>query len=235
MTATVPRRPALLLAGTAALAVFAGCLHTAASERAERVDTRGYRLVPPRSLGGMPWSTGLLERYVGVVDCAGAPSDADCYQGQTEVLGIGISPSDANRIVPGAVGSGANYHPPGDEYVRYVAFRGLQGRVSDPEKALRRMIDSLHRGEQMPFPPASLRWDGPYRTVPLGPYDGAVMKCRQGEEVHVQAGRPERRTPNNRCVWADRSTVAVTEADLPVRKLAELTAELYRTARVKAK
>ncbi|CAL9279584.1 hypothetical protein [Streptomyces sp. SudanB25_2051] len=235
---TVRRRPAMLAAGTAALAVFAVCVHAAASERSERVDTRGYRLAPPRSVGGMPQKRSFGDTYVGVVDCEGQPSDADCHQAQTEVWGIGITPRDAHRIIAGATGTGADYRrgEPGAVGSRYLAFRGLQGPVPDPEAALRRMVLSISRDEQPVFGDYGVRWAGPFRPFPLSGYDRAVMECRQGEYRHTSVyDGSVTRIPRSLCVWADRGTVAATESNVSVRELAKLTAELHRTARVKGK
>ncbi|OEJ97608.1 hypothetical protein J116_027295 [Streptomyces thermolilacinus SPC6] len=225
----------MLAAGTAALAVFAGCTHVALSERAEPVGTRGYRLAPPKSVG--PFKAEYLygDTYVGVVDCAGAPSDADCYIGATEVGGIGIAPRDANRIIAGATGTGANYWGREPRMKgRYFFFRGLQGNVPHPEKALRAMLRSIHRKEQEPFRDTGVKWDGPARPVSFPGYEGAVMWCREGGELSkaVDSGTVTR-DPVARCVWADHSTVVATESDSSVTELVELTRELHRTARVR--
>lgn len=234
MTA-VRRRPAMLAAGTAALAVFAGCAHVAVSGKTEPVDTRGYRLAPPKSVG--PFKAEYLygDTYVGVIDCDDAPSDADCYIGATEGGGIGITPRDANRIIAGATGTGATYRGQEPEVKgRYFMFRGLQGNVPDPEKALRAMLRSLHRKEQQPFYDGGVKWDGPARPVPFPGYEGAVMWCRKGEEAYKDAtSGTVTRDPVARCVWADHSTVVATESDSSVTELVELTRELHRTARVR--
>ncbi|MEU2181500.1 hypothetical protein [Streptomyces thermolilacinus] len=232
MTA-VRRRPAMLAAGAAALAVFAGCAHVAVSGKTEPVDTRGYRLAPPKSVG--PFKAEYLygDTYVGVIDCDDAPSDADCYIGATEGGGIGITPRDANRIIAGATGTGADYwQREPDMKGRYFYFRGLQGNVPDPEKALRAMLRSIHRKEQEPFSDAGVKWDGPARPVRFPGYEGAVMWCRKGEKL-LKDGRTVTGDPVARCVWADHSTVVATQSDSSVTELVELTRELHRTARVR--
>ncbi|MDQ0938451.1 hypothetical protein [Streptomyces sp. V1I1] len=99
------RKTGLIVAGAAALAVLAGGVYTMTYPEA---DTRGYMLDPPRSVGEYVVLGNDLS-YVGIVDCAGEPSDADCFQGETEVKGTGITPRDAGRIVRNASGTGADY------------------------------------------------------------------------------------------------------------------------------
>lgn len=231
----VRRRPALLAVGVAALAVFAACLHTVLPVLTEDVGTRGYRLDPPRSVGAFQEERRFGDTYVGRVRCGGMPSDSDCELVQTEVGGIGITPSDARRIVVGASGTGADYEAgePGGEYSRYLVFRGLQGNVPDPDAALRAMFRSIDRGEQSPFRPSGEKWDGPPRPVRLDGYEGAVMRCRGGEDTYQDVHGTVITRPVAMCVWADHSTVAATALDTSVQELRRLTTELYRTARVK--
>ncbi|MFF4230238.1 hypothetical protein [Streptomyces sp. NPDC001820] len=229
-------RTALIAVGVGALLVLAGSGCTAFSEEA---DTRGYKLAPPRLVGEYKENRRFGNTYVGIVDCAGQPSDADCYAAKTEVWGIGVEPNDANRIVEKATGTGADYVL-GDvnaEGARYLVFRGLQGRIPDPDKAVARMFRSIEKSEQFPFSFSfsDTKWVGGPKTFDLEGFKGAVMKCRKSLHTvkNVYDGTVTR-TPHVVCVWADHSTVAATElrhATAP--ELADLTAELYRTSRVK--
>ncbi|MFC4609448.1 hypothetical protein ACFO9E_16715 [Streptomyces maoxianensis] len=225
---------ALIAVGVGAILVLAGSGCTAASEGA---DTRGYKLAPPRLVGEYKEHRRFGNTYVGIVDCAGQPSDADCYAAKTEVWGIGVEPKDANRIVEKATGTGADYVL-GDvdaEGARYLVFRGLQGRIPDPDKAVARMFRSIEKSEQLPFSFGHTKWVGGPKTFDLEGFKGAVMKCRKSLYTFkdVYDGTVTR-TPRVVCVWADHSTVAATElADASPSELADLTAELYRTSRVK--
>ncbi|WP_405999500.1 hypothetical protein [Streptomyces sp. NBC_00829] len=194
-------------------------------------DTRGYKLDPPRSVDDYVVLGNDLS-YVGIVDCAGEPSDADCVQGETEVKGTGITPRDADRIVRNASGTGAEYavggwRSNGTTGGKQLTFRGLWGEIHAPEKAVARFLRSAGKGEQIPF--HGIKWVGQEKEFDLDGYDGAVMTCR-----NAVYGNGENETPRAFCVWADHSTVAATEhSRISLPELAELTADLYRTSRVR--
>ncbi|GAA3377679.1 hypothetical protein GCM10020367_54290 [Streptomyces sannanensis] len=209
------------MAGVVALAALVGGCTTAGA------DTRGYKLAPPRSVGEYEKRSGDF-RYVGKIDCAGQPSDADCYQGATEVIGIGISPRDANRIVRNASGTGAYYRsgpPEGAADTKWLAFRGLQGDIPEPDQAVDRFFRSIAKREQVPFRGIKLV-RGTVEDFGIGGYDGAVMRCRKAKGTYNGA-------PEAVCVWADHSTVAAVNAPLSMSELADLTRQLYKTSRKK--
>ncbi|KUH39995.1 MULTISPECIES: hypothetical protein [Streptomyces] len=236
-SATAVRRPRVLtVAGAAALAVLAGfLLHTATSGEAE-ADTRGHRLAPPDRVGDYRAERVFRDTYVGRIRCSDQPSDTDCELYATEVRGIGITPGDADRIARGAVGSGALYRQgePDAKDASYMSFRGLQGRVADPGAAVGRMFRSLRANEHYSFRFGA--WDGPPRSFPLPGFEGAVMTCRRAVTVKETATDPAHRRTEEEvyCVWADHSTVAfVNRPGGSLTETADLTAELYRTARVR--
>ncbi|WP_228984027.1 hypothetical protein [Streptomyces sp. DH12] len=225
----------LLASGVAALAVLTGCLYSATSDDQPEADTRGHRLAPPDRVGDHRAERASRDTYVGRTSCAGQPSDADCALYATEVRGVGITPGDADRIVRGAVGGGALYRlgEPDAKDASYMSFRGLQGAVPDPRAAVKPMFRSLRAGQHHSFRLGA--WDGPPRSFPLDGFAGAVMTCRRTVTVvGTAADAAQRRDEEVYCVWADHSTVAFV--NLPGGSLTEaagLTAELYRTARVR--
>jgi hypothetical protein len=230
------RRPRVpVAAGVAALAVLAGCLHSATSDDPPEADTRGHRLAPPDRVGDYRAERVFRDTYVGRISCAGQPSDADCALYATEVRGVGITPGDADRIVRGAVGGGALYRlgEPDAKDAAYMSLRGLQGEVPDPHAAVKLMFRSLRAGQHHSFRPGA--WDGPPRSFPLDGFAGAVMTCRRAVTVDETAAEPaQRRDEEVYCVWADHSTVAfVNRPGGSLPEAADLTAELYRTARVR--
>ncbi|MCS0638428.1 hypothetical protein NX801_22780 [Streptomyces sp. LP05-1] len=218
----------------ATLLVLAGSGCTAASEEA---DTRGYRLAPPRSVGEYKEYRRYGNIHVGTVDCAGEPTDADCYAAKTELRGIGIEPDDANRIVHEATGTGADYVTGGldADGTRHLVFRGLQGQIPDPGEAVARMFRSIEKDERFPFSFDYTKWVGGPETFELENSADAVMRCRKRLHTFKDVYRNSvTRTPGVICVWADHSTVAATGLlNASPSRPAELTAELYRTSRVR--
>jgi hypothetical protein len=191
-------------------------------------DTRGYRLKPPPSVDEYKKRTFWPDAsYVGKIDCAGQPSDADCYQGATEVRGIGISPADANRIVKHASGTGNYYSwgPEGEPGTKGLLFRGLWGEIPDPGEAVDRFLRSIKKGEQLPF--SGITITGQTKEFDLDGFDGALMRCQEPKKTGDNA-------PKTLCVWADHSTVAgVSASQISLSELADLTSRLYKTSRVK--
>lgn len=218
------KRTGVSVVGVVALAVVAG---GCATEADVVVDTRGYRLDPPRKVG-VHEQYGDDLRYIGSVDCTGEPSDSDCYAAKTEVQGIGIEQEAADRIVQKASGTGADYLK-GPENPRgwWLAFRGLWGDIPDPEEAHDRFVASMGAGAQIPF--RKIEWVGKAEEFPLDGFDGAMMTCREAAYSYDKD-----KTPHAVCVWADHSTVAATElAETSLPELAKLTEQLYKTSRVK--
>ncbi|UUS32243.1 MULTISPECIES: hypothetical protein [Streptomyces] len=201
-------------------------------------DTRGFRLDPPVAFADFRMTERYKGSYVGVVGgvvgCAG--EEWDCLKDWSYVTRPGITPEDADRIVRNAVGTGANYIRRSDipEAQNRLVFRALQGDVPDPEGAARRMMRSIERNEQVPFqlgPHTKWAWPAQHSRIEGAP--GTAMICRHSRYSEV-AGTEIASSVDATCVWADHSTVAAIKGyDMPLDDLADLAAELHRTARVR--
>ncbi|MFI0720202.1 hypothetical protein [Streptomyces sp. NPDC021224] len=184
-----------------------------------------YKIVPPKAVGTYKLSTGYSQ-YVDYTDwsCADMPSDSDCTTAAEEIGGVGVKIEDADRIVVNASGNGGDYGKgkvagPG---TYAVVFRGLQGSIPDPAKALDRMVRSIRGGEQAPFRGVALAAHG--QEFPLNGVQDGALECRSASSAKATSAL---------CVWADHYTVAAVQVGLPLNRAADLTKEFYRTARVK--
>ncbi|MCP9958929.1 hypothetical protein [Streptomyces sudanensis] len=223
---------ALFAVGAGVLAVPAGSLSSL-----ETTDTSGFRLKPPVAFADFRMTDRHEGPYVGVPKCAGGPAAPNCLRStRPDAPGPGITPEDADRIVKGATGTGADYtrlskYP---EFQDTLVFRGLQGEVSDPGAAARRMLRSIERNEQVPFRQSpDMEWQLSAESFPIEGAPEAVMICRSSGYSEL-FGTEIVGWRSETCVWADRSTVAATRTQgIDLKELAALTAELHRTARVR--
>ena len=171
------------------------------------VHTHGYKLTPAKKLGAYRIDMKVTD-YLGDVDaeCAGTPSDQDCRQALEELHGVGMVRERAEAIgVENVSGTGADYRLgewSGDLSTRprTLVFRGLWGKISDPDEAVDRFFDSIENDEQAPF--NGVRFTGSREEFQPKGFKGALMRCQKSE----RAGRSQYPF----CVWADYSTVAVT-------------------------
>ncbi|MDK9496975.1 hypothetical protein QEZ40_001618 [Streptomyces katrae] len=187
--------------------------------------TKGYKLVAPESVGEFQKDPKYQPKQL---------SDAD--KPQVEAAGI----KNPTQV-------GMDYFvgdPKNPLTFKGLTFSGYYGEIADPEKT----VDSAFAMVQ-----ARITKDGksdaqfagsPKEFTPDG-FEGAVMKC---QELKATSKDPNTKGPKEItipvCIWADYSTMAtVTASDAAailaskpgytLEQDADLTAKLYKTARVK--
>ncbi|MFF1495787.1 hypothetical protein [Streptomyces sp. NPDC058304] len=191
-------------------------------------DTKGYKLVVPESVDDFKKDPA----YKGST----ALSDKD----RTELEGIGIK--NPTKV-------GMNYKsgdPANPLATKSLSFQGIYGDLADPEKTVDAYfaIAKLKAGDDKSASVELL--DSPKTITPSG-FSGAVLKC-QAMKISLTAstatkGPKEFTVPI--CIWGDYSTLGMVSASdaasllagkpgSTLEQTADLTAKLYKTARVKA-
>ncbi|MFJ3881835.1 hypothetical protein ACIPW5_30880 [Streptomyces sp. NPDC090077] len=188
-------------------------------------ETKGYKLVAPEAVGEFQKDPKYQPKQLG---------DAD--KPQVEAAGI----KNPTQV-------GMDYFvgdPKNPLTFKGLAFSGYYGEIADPEKT----VDAAFATVQ-----AKITKDGksdakfvgtPKEFTPDG-FDGAVMKCA---ELKATSKDPNNKGPKEVtlpvCVWADYSTTAsvfasdaaailASKPGYTLEQDADLTAQLYKSARVK--
>ncbi|MFF3393346.1 hypothetical protein ACFYW1_20770 [Streptomyces sp. NPDC002669] len=224
----------IVAAVVVALAVIGGGVYFLTSGGPDNSDvadsTKGYKLKTPASVGE------YKKQSLG--DRSGSLSDTEKAEAAT--LGVNNAQQASAKYQAGSETNKLT--------AKSLSFQGYWGEVTDPAKAVDQSFDlvkaGLSKGEK--------KWGvelvgSPQSFEPSG-FSGALMKCQDVKITNpegdgtMQKGPKEFTTPV--CAWADYSTVGVINGvdvalslsggGMPKETLADLTAQLYNTARVKA-
>ncbi|MEW2045647.1 hypothetical protein [Streptomyces sp. NPDC005476] len=196
--------------------------------------TKGYMLTPAESVGHYRKFSEHLQD-LSTRECEGAPSNADCYVGRTEV-GRPVREEAIGVDEPAVAQAQYQYGR------RTLLVDGLWGTIAYPANALENLFRAIDDGDQA----FSGKLVGSrVRFTPAG-MDGVLMECQDADLKRMGSVKtrsaPAIRVPI--CVLADYSIVAaVAVADshqirngspgLTRSEVADLAADLYTSSRTK--
>lgn len=189
-------------------------------------DTKGYKLVPPPSVDDFKQDPKYQQKPF---------SDKD--RKEAETAGIKNASQVGMEYLAG--------DPKNPLSMKGLNFQGVFGQIADPEKAVDGYfaMAKLKAAEDKKDATAELI-GSPKEINPAG-FKGAVLKCQEMKVTFkdtASKGPKEMTLPI--CIWGDYSTLSVVSASdvasilagrpgYTMEQTADLTAKLYKTARVK--
>ncbi|MGW0551398.1 hypothetical protein [Streptomyces altiplanensis] len=227
-----PKKKTGLIVGAVivALAVIGGGVYFLTSGGSSSVadDTKGYKIVPPASVGEYKKSA------------KGDQSTPMTEKDKTEAAALGVTNP---QQVTASYAAGADPNNPLAGKV--LNFNGVWGEISDPEKVVDSSFSKAVKGEEDGLKVELI--GSPQEVTPEG-FEGALMKCQNlklintGGDTGAATGPKEIEIPT--CIWADYGTYGVVNAidmaasatgsGMSQDQVAALAAKLYNTARSKA-
>ncbi|MFF8710959.1 hypothetical protein ACF07T_05870 [Streptomyces sp. NPDC015184] len=225
----------IVAAVVVALAVIGGGVYFLTSGGPDNGDvadsTKGYKLKPAASVDEY--------KKQSLRDRSGAVT-SDEEKAETAALGI-KNPQQAGAGYE--AGSGKN-----DLTAKSLTFQGYWGEVADPAKAVDQSFELAKAALQKSESKMSLQLVGSPQSFEPSGFSGALMKCQDLKITNPEGDGTMKNGPKEFtvpvCAWADYSTVgvvngvdvalAISGKGMSQEALADLTAKLYNTSRVKA-
>ncbi|MDK0519447.1 hypothetical protein [Streptomyces sp. ML-6] len=232
-----PKKKTGLIIGAVvvALAVIGGGVYFLTSGGPDNSDvadsTRGYKLKPAASVDEYKKQS-LRDRS--------GPVTSDEEKAETAALGI-ENPQQAGAGYES--GSGKS-----EITAKSLTFQGYSGEVADPVKAVDQTFEIAKAALQKSESKMNLQLVGSPEFFEPSGFSGALMKCQDMKITNPEGDGTMKKGPKEFtmpiCSWADYSTVGVVNGvdvalalsggGMPKETLADLTAKLYNTSRVKA-
>jgi hypothetical protein len=221
----------IVVAAVVAVAVIGGGVYLLAKDSGSSSEiaasTKGYKLVPPASVG----------EYRKSPSASDAPSWTEKDKKETEAIGV-ANPAQASTEYK----SGSDAEPLKQKMLN---FMGVYGDVNDPAKTLDAAFAKAADADSESKNSKVELLGSPKAYKPVG-FSGALMKCQEAK-VSATSGSSSNGPKSFDipiCIWSDYSTVGIVESfdigqvlisgkGMPTDQVAELTAKLYNSARVK--
>ncbi|MER7758230.1 hypothetical protein [Streptomyces sp. NPDC097619] len=190
--------------------------------------TKGYKIVPPASVG---------EYQKG----SNSSSNSFTSKDKKEAEAIGIkNPEKAEQAYQSPE---AKTNPLA---AKMVNFNGIYGEIADPAKTLDASFQLMKTSASEDNKKSDIDFVGEAVTKKPAGFDGALMKCQEANVVSKDTSNPlaPKSFKMSLCIWTDYSTMgmvlpmdiaaAMTQKNgFTLDQAADLAAKLYGTARVK--